>query len=415
MNITLPDLKAPIIDFLKLNQNRYVMKKTNKRIIYFLIVIIILVAGVAGNKYLKASRPPIEKQSTPVAVALARTIAVEAKTLLVPIDGNGTVFPLKEIQLVPQVGGKVVYISQALVNGGEYKKDEVLLEIDPADYKIAVTLAEALLKDAESKFILVEQEASVARSDWKSLYPSEAPPPLVAKEPQLATARAKLDAQRAELEKAKLNLARTRLLAPFDGRISQKKVDIGQYVSPAQVLATLYSIETAEIVLPMETENLEWFHVPGFTEGRKKGADAIVSADIAGKRRTWNGTVARAEGKIDEQTRMVNIVIKVDNPFAKKPPLAPGLFVSVEIQGRPIENGVIIPRSAIHQENIVWVVGKDERLEFRPVEVALRSRAGIVIKSGLFDKELIVVSPIKEVTNGMKVRNVPAINGEKQP
>ncbi|MFH2044363.1 MAG: efflux RND transporter periplasmic adaptor subunit [Pseudomonadota bacterium] len=363
--------------------------------------------------YLKASRPPIEKQNAPLAIPLARTIAVKAKTFLVPIDGNGTVFPLKEIQLVPQVGGKVVYISPALVNGGEYKKDEILLEIDPADYKIAVTLAEALLKDAESKYILAEQEASVAISDWKALHPDQPPPPLVAKEPQLATAKAKLEAQRAELERAKLNLARTRLIAPFDGRISQKSVDIGQYVSLGQGLATLYSTEASEIVLPMETENLQWFHVPGFTNGIGKGADAIVYADIAGKRRTWNGTVARAEGKIDEQTRMVNIVVKVDNPYAKKPPLAPGLFVSVDIQGRPIENGVIIPRSAIHQGNIVWVVGKDESLEFRTIEVALRSRTGIVVKSGLFDKEQIVVSPIKEVTNGMKVRNVPAINGEE--
>ncbi|MBU1053060.1 MAG: efflux RND transporter periplasmic adaptor subunit [Proteobacteria bacterium] len=390
------------------------MKKINKRIIQIVLVIIFIAVGFAGNMFLKASRPPVEKQSATIAVPLARTIAVEAKTFSVPIEGNGTVYPLKEIQLVPQVGGKVVYISPALVNGGEYKKDEVLLKIDPADYEIAVTLAEALLKDAESKFILAEQEASVAKSDWKALHPDQPPPPLVAKEPQLATAKAKLEAQRAELERARLNLARTRLIAPFDGQVGKKNVDIGQYVSLGQGLATLYSIEASEIVLPMETENLQWFDVPGFTSGNGKGSDAIVYVDIAGKRRIWKGTVVRAEGKVDELTRMVNIVVKVDAPYAKKPPLAPGLFASVNIQGKSIENGVIIPRSAIHQDNVVWVVDKDGRLEFRTVEVALRSRAGIVLKSGLSDKEQVVVSPIKEVTNGMKVRNVPAKDGVEQ-
>jgi RND family efflux transporter MFP subunit len=137
----------------------------------------------------------------------------------------------------------------------------------------------------------------------------------------------------------------------------------------------------------------------------------IVKADIAGRLRIWEGTVVRAEAKVDQRTRMINVVVRVNQPYLKKPPLVPGMFVTVDIQGRSIENGVIIPRAAIRQGNVVWVVDEDGRLEFRAIEVALRSREGVVVKNGLSDKEHIVVSPIKEVTNGMKVRNVPANSG----
>ena len=467
------------------------MKKSTKTLIQIVLVVVLILFGFAGLLTLNALKPPMEKKTAPVAMPLARTVTVHTDTISVPIEGQGTVHPLQEIQLVPQVGGKIVFISPALVDGGEYKKKDVLLKIDPADYNISVTLAEARVKDAESKYVLAEQESSVAKSDWYHLNPGQTPPPLVAKEPQLATAKANLAAQKAELERAKLNLSRTQLKAPFDGRVSQKKVDIGQYISPGQAVATLYSIEAAEIVLPMESNHLQWFHVPGFTSeekavpaavvsvpeaqvpeatrvmdiitekigddeivtiegnGRfnkpnpffvdknklvidlfgispnkkikpievnspglktirmashttpekktrvvldlkgktlslvtrgektlqvriKTGHDAkkphivrfeenpvdqmtphlmsaqplrdmttkaVVRAEIAGKEQTWEGIVVRAEGKVDELTRMINVVVRVNQPYAKKPPLAPGMFVTVDIQGRKIDKG----------------------------------------------------------------------------
>ena len=534
------------------------MKKSTKILVQIALVIGLIFFGVSGLIALNALKPTMEKKTPPVATPMARTITVETQTVQVPIEGQGIVHPLQEIQLVPQVGGKVIHISPALVDGGQYQKNDILLKIDPADYHIAVTLAEARVKDAESKYILTEQESSVARSDWYQLNPGTPPPPLVAKEPQLATAKARLEAEKAELERARLNLSRTILKAPFDGRVSQKKVDIGQYIAPGQAVATLYSIEAAEIVLPMENDHLQWFHVPGFTpetktaplpaasspeqpetpatkvekitvektengylvsietngmirnptpflvEGeklvidlpdlasdnktntikvdggylerirmaehttprqktrvvldlkgiteneidtnnntlrihvkpltgngnsriftREKRSEAppaqlpsmdpentvIVRAQIAGQQQIWKGRVVRAEGKVDELTRMINVVVRVNQPYSKKPPLAPGMFVTVDIKGKAIENAVIVPRSALHQDDIVWVINGDNRLEFRTVDVALRFRNGVVVRKGLSDKDQVVVSPLKEVTNGMKVRNVPANNG----
>jgi RND family efflux transporter MFP subunit len=316
---------------------------------------------------------------------------------------------LREIQLVPQVNGKVVSMSPVLVDGGEFKKGDVLLRIDPLDYQLAVTLAKARVKDSESRLRVAEEEAAAAKEEWRLLYQDkrekvEDPPALVAKEPQLAAAKAKLAADLADLQKAKLNLERTELKAPFNGRISSESVDIGQYVSSAKPLATLFSTEAAEIVVPFEDEFLFWFHVPGFTPGNGNGSAVTVRARIAGRELTWKGKVMRAEGELDQRTRMVPVVVRVDKPYASKPPLVAGLFVTVEIQGRTLENAAVIPRVALRDNDTVWVVDDSGLLKFRRVDVARLEADHAILRSGLEDQEMVVVSGLKVVTDGMKVR-----------
>jgi RND family efflux transporter MFP subunit len=204
-----------------------------------------------------------------------------------------------------------------------------------------------------------------------------------------------------------LNLERTELKAPFDGRVSQENVDIGQYVSPGQALATLYSTEAVEIVLPLEDEDLFWFHVPGFTPGNSPGSPAKVRARIAGRDLAWSGKVVRTQGKLDERTRMIRVVVRVEKPYAKKPPLAVGFFVTVDIEGRTLPNAAIIPRSALHQGDVVWVVDKDDkdsRLRFRQVDVSLVQGDEVILKAGLKQGERVVITPLKGVTDGMAVR-----------
>jgi RND family efflux transporter MFP subunit len=226
----------------------------------------------------------------------------------------------------------------------------------------------------------------------------------VAKEPQLAAAKAALEAARADLKAAQLNLERTRLTTPFNGRVSQETVDLGQYVTPGQSLATIYSTEAAEIVVPLEQEDLLWFHVPNFTPGNGPGSAATVMARIAGRDIPCSGKVVRTEGKLDERTRLINVVVRVEKPYAKRPPLAVGLFVTVDIQGRTLPNAAIVPRAALRPNDVLWVVDKSDRLVFRKVEVARVQGNKVLIRSGLKGGERLVVSPMKEVTNGMNVR-----------
>ena len=387
------------------------MSKTVRRIIHVFITILLISLGVVGMAALKASKPKLEKQKPPAPLPVVRSIQVQTGPRPVIIRGEGTVRPLREIALVPEVSGKAISVSPALVDGGDFRKGDILLRIDPVDYQLAVTLAEAKVKDSESRLELAKEEAAVAREEWRLLRSEDAeggdePPPLVAKEPQLAAARARLEADRADLRRTILNLKRTVLRAPFGGRVSQESVDVGQYVTTGQKLATLYSTEAAEIVLPLEDKDLFWFHVPGFTPGEGPGATAEVRARIAGRDLTWPGEVVRVEGQLDERTRMVDVVVRVRKPYARKPPLAIGLFVAVYIEGRTLPNAAVIPRIGLRQGGVVWLVDQEERLRFRKVQVAHAEGENVMIESGLQEGELVVISTLKTVTDGMAVRNV---------
>jgi len=385
------------------------MSENKRRLLHFGVTIVLVGLGALGMYTLVAGKRQPKKQKPATSKPMVRTMNVKVGPQPVVVRGEGTVQPLREIRLVPEVGGRVVYVSPALVNGGQFRQGETLARIDPADYKLAVTLAEAKVKDSESKLGLAEEEAAAAREEWRIHHAggSEAngdPPPLVAKEPQLAAARAKLEADQADLSKALLNLARTELEAPFDGRVAEEDVDIGQYVSPGQAMATLYSIEAAEIVLPLEDEEAFWFHIPGFTPGDHPGSLADVRTRIAGRELAWAGKVVRTEGKLDERTRMINVVVRVDNPYAKKPPLVVGLFVSVEIKGRSLPKVAVIPRSALHQDNVVWIVDDGGRLRFRKVDVARVQGDRAIVSAGLENGEKVIITPLKAATDGMAVR-----------
>ena len=387
------------------------MSPRKKRFIQFGISVVLIAMGVVGFLVLTASKPEMKKRKPPAPVPMVRTIKTNSGPQTVYIKGEGTVRPLREINLVSEVGGKVVGVSPALVNGGVFKEGDTLLQIDPVDYELAVTLARAKVKEAESRLELAEEEALAAVEEWRLLYPDSSsedskPSALVAKEPQLAAAQARLEADKADLRKALLHLERTKLKAPFAGRVGEENVDVGQYVSPGQTLGSLYSTEVAEIVVPLEGGDLFWFDVPAFTSTDGRGAPAVIRASLAGRELSWPGKVVRTEGRLDERTRMIHVVVRVDKPYARKPPLVFGLFVTVEIEGRNLHNCTVIPRGALHQGNVVWVLDQESRLRFRKVEVARVQGDEVVVTKGLEDGEAVVTTPLKAVTDGMTVRMV---------
>ena len=384
------------------------MSKHRPRIIHFIFTLFFIGIGALVFVVLSATKPKLERTQPPVPKPVVSVTRIKARPQGVIIKGEGTVRPLREIQLVPQVNGKVVFVSRALVDGGEFQKGDVLLRIDPVDYQLALTLAQARVKDSESNLKVTEEEAAVSQEEWRLLYEADPKnkqiPALVAKEPQLAAAKAKLAADQADLQKAKLNLERTEITAPFDCRVAEENVDIGQYVSTGQPLATLFSTNQAEIVVPFEDADLYWFHVPGFTPGDGPGSVVSVSTRVAGRESFWPGRVVRAEGKLDERTRMINVVIRVDKPYETKPPLAAGLFVTVDIEGRTLENAVMLPRAALRENNVVWVVDQNGELTFRKVSVARLTPDAVLLSGGLKDGEMVVVTSLKAATDGMKVR-----------
>lgn len=164
------------------------MSKIKKRILHFLVTLSLIGLGAVGFIALTASKPQLERTKPPTPVPMVLALKVTTGTQSVTIRGEGTVRPLREIQLVPQVNGKIIYVSPVLVDGGEFKEGEILIRIDPLDYQLAVTLARARIKDSESQLKVAEEEAAAAQEEWFLLYKdsndtNERPPPLVAKNP----------------------------------------------------------------------------------------------------------------------------------------------------------------------------------------------------------------------------------------
>jgi hypothetical protein len=174
----------------------------------------------------------------------------------------------------------------------------------------------------------------------------------------------------------------------------------------------MFSVEAAEIMVPLEDVDLRWIDVPGFTSVETSESEATVFATIAGREVERPAKLMRTEGRLDERTRMVNVIVRVERPYDERPPLAMGLFVRVEIEGVTLPEATWLPRSAVHDENTVYIVDEESRIRFRPVDIARYDRDDVLI-TGLEDGDLVVVSPMNIVTEGMKVTYAqPEVPGE---
>jgi RND family efflux transporter MFP subunit len=195
-----------------------------------------------------------------------------------------------------------------------------------------------------------------------------------------------------------LNLERTEVSLPFDGRISEENVDIGQYVLAGQPVASAYGIEAVEILVPLEDREMAWFDIP---------SKANVKAEFAGAIHTWSGQVVRTDSQVDPKTRLITVIIEVTEPFKKsngRPVLMPGMFVDVTIQGKILEQVFPIPRSSLHNGNEVWVVAQDNRLRIHKIDIARQDQEYAYVVSGIEDGAMIVTSALDTVTDGMKIR-----------
>ena len=377
------------------------------------LVIIILLAGVLLFMVLVSLRKKPGKKELPIIVPLVNAQIVTAEDMQMLVRGFGTVRPKIEVQIVPQVPGKIVKCDKDFVNGGFFKAGQPLVIIEQCDYELAVQSAEAEVARAQVQLDQETAEAAVARQEWQQIHGSTKPTSsLVLREPQIRQAQAQLNAARALLSTAKLNLDRTVISMPFDGRVVEKTVDTGQYLVTGQPIGVVYGTDAVEIVVPLEDKELQWFDVPdGFSNNGNSappadGPDALVKDEFAGGHHTWKGKVVRTEGRIDAVSRMVNIVVEVEKPFEFSkgiPALVPGMFVEIEIKGKHFENITRIGRYTVRNGDEVWVV-RDGKLNIVKTEIIRSDKNYAYVASGLKDGDVIVVSPLDVVTDGMRIR-----------
>jgi len=381
----------------------------------------ILAVGAAGVWLLRANRPEVEVRERPDAAPLVRVLEVDPQTHRYVVRSQGTVAPRTESELVPQVAGEVEWISPSLASGGFFEEGDPLVRIEASDYEVERQSARAAVARARSEHERAETDLARQRALLERGVASQAR--IDDAENAWRVADAVLREARARLARAERDLARTLLAAPFEGRVRSERVDVGQFVSRGESIATIYAVDRAEVVLPVPDRELAYLDVPlGRVATPVEGAEALgpavtLRAEFAGRAHAWQGSVVRTEGEIDARSRMVNLVAQVQDPYRLHAdgggaPLAVGLFVSAEIAGRTVEDVYVLPREALRlgdpldpdARSQVHLVEADGTLRIRPVEVLRSEREHVVIGGGLAPGDRVSLSPMQAVVDGMRVR-----------
>ncbi|MFO7725058.1 MAG: efflux RND transporter periplasmic adaptor subunit, partial [Oceanipulchritudo sp.] len=348
-----------------------------------------------------------------------RTTELMPEAYTVAIQTQGTVRARTESTLIPEVSGRILTVSSNFREGGFFEKGEVLLEIDPSDYETAVTVAKARLAEARVRLAEETAQADQAQRDWERLGTSETPPSLVLRGPQLALAQANVDAMEASLAEARRNLEQTRITAPYEGRVLQKNVDVGQVVSPGTLLAEIYAVDYAEIRLPLTSEQFSMLNMPAVVRGgpQVEGEVPVTLRTRFGREEiSWEGTVVRVEGAVDSQSRQINVIAQVDDPYgaAHSRPLKVGLFVEAVIEGRTLEDMYVLPRTALREATYVLTLTEDNRLHRVAVDPVWSTTDEVVFREPSIEPGTRVsLTQMALAIDGMEV--VPVSEEELEP
>jgi len=385
------------------------MTKSTGRLLLLLPVGLIIAFIVAIGVMVALTPQPERANAEPRPVAVFAA-PVENTNVTLTVTTQGEVRPLTQINLVPQVSGRIVYVNPNFIEGGFFEAGETLIRIDDADYRLAVTRAQAQVAQAQQSLIREEAEADLAAREWAEIGEGQASA-LTLREPQLAQVRASLASANAQLQEARLGLERTRVSAPFAGRVRTKSADVGQFVSPGTPLGEVFGTDAVQIRLPLTDNELSMLNIPVAYQSTEAnpGPQVRISAVLAGRYREWDAQLVRTDSSIDTQTRVLYAIALVDDPYGAAAeqggsPLPVGLFVDAEIQGRVVADAYVLPRSSLRGSDTVYVAQEGGTLGVRNVTVITSDPTRLVVSGGVTVDDLVVTSPIRAASDGMRIR-----------
>lgn len=383
-------------------------------------VLILIVAGIIVSVIFK--NPPTAKRfgGAKQAQLIVDAKTIEPRSYRVQVASYGIVKPRTQSVLVAQVSGEISFISDSLRDGGFFEKGQMLLSIDERDYLAEVKIAEASLLSAKQALVEEQARGKQALADWQRLGSGDAPSDLVLRKPQLAAQQANVLSAQAKLEKAQLALERTKIVAPFSGRVLKKHVDIGQVVSNNAQLAEIFATDKVEIRLPINNKDLAFIDLPEvYQSGEKTNQNSLVTfnSDLIGEQ-TWQGTLVRTEGAINDASQQLYVVAQIEDPYSTpvsgQNPVKIGQYVSASIKGREIPNALVIPNNAIYQGSYVYVLDKENQLLRKDISLAWQGESESLVATGLMANDRLVVTPLGQVSSGTRVAVIGEMPAKKR-
>lgn len=395
----------------------------------------IVVASGFGAKYMIDSAPKAERRASERQARLVEVQSVTAGAQVVEIDAMGTVMAARQVELRPQVAGRIEWMSEGLVPGGRFAQGDPLMRIETRDYELAVAQRESELKVAEAQVIEANRRLtlanrdlriemgnqSVARRDFEMLEGQldEDDAELILRKPQLEAAQADVEAAQAavqsaeaallasaaRIEQAQLDLQRTTISAPFNLVVVEKLVDVGDTVGTGTQLVNMIGSDEFWIELTVPQSDVQWVRMPD-AQGQGGSTVRIYNGSRADQPQHVGQVIRRLPG-VDAMGRMVRLLVSVKDPMAldsDRQPLLIGNYVRGTIEGVAFDHAVAVPRSLVRSGDVVWVMTDDGTLDIRPLNVTFRGRDHVLLQSGLAAGERLVTTELSAPVPGMALR-----------
>ena len=362
-------------------------------------ITILALGGIIFTVLYSMKEPPEEKakvDNTPI-VAVEK---ISVQSMALKVDSYGVVKPKYETQLVAQVSGQIVELSEVFVRGGFVKKGQLLARIDPNDYEAALIDAKANLASARASLEKERAQGKVAEREWQKITHS-APTQLSLRKPQLAQEIARVEAAQASVLRAERNMERTELKAPYDAMIAERNIGLGSVVGSGSTIGKLLSTDVAEVRLPVADNQLKFL----VDQGNKAKVNLIGT--LAGEEQVWQAEIHRSEGVIDSKSRMTYLVAEIKDPYGlslseNEKPLRFGSYVQAKILGVELPQATLLPSYLVNNGKVA-LLKNDNTLQLVEVNIVRQEGKQVIIDDGLVNGDQLIVSALDYPIEGMKL------------
>lgn len=377
-----------------------------RKVVAVFLPLCVLVIAIAVGRYLFQNPPEEKTRNAPKRPILSvETLILEPQAYQVQIKSFGTVQAGSKGSVVSQVQGVITELGENVQAGSFFDKGELLFKIDDRDYMAALKITEASLSEARAKLVEEEARSNQALLNWQRLGKGAEAGDLVLRKPYLATAQALVRSAEAKREQAKLDLERTRLVAPYVGQVIEKNVDVGQFVSAGATLAEIYATSNFEVRIPLNVRQQELLDLPeqSSADASQPGAEVVVTVGQGENEKKWFGQVLRTEAVIDPMNQQLFVVARLNEELLdqKNREQLPkiGQFVRVSIQGKVFSKVFLVPSHALYTNNEVILL-HEGKLVRRQVSVIDRDKQFAVIDIGVVPGDQLVTTPLGGITTG---------------
>ncbi len=389
--------------------------QTNQTPMKQLILILFTLALAVGVGYwLQETKPEVKKRSKKPSIPVVKTAPIKKQSYQLKIYASGSVKAHTETTLVAEIAGKITRVDPAFAAGNYINKGQTLLSIDKTDYLNNIELAKAEI--AQKQLALEEQmaQANLAKQDWDLFgEKKKTPSKLAMREPHIKSAKAALKAAKLRIQQAEINLTRSTIKAPYIGRVLERSVAIGQYVTSGTKLGKVFATDYVEVHLPLSLADYEQLDLPKHYQGEKqptpKNLPPVTFYTQTGTtRHQWQGQLVRSAAVLNENTRQISVIARINAPFSRSktgaPPVKIGQFLQAEINAKRLANVALIPSSAVRENREILLLDGD-KIHQHAITILATDKDKVVISTDHLplDKALILTPP-PFATQGMKVK-----------